>query len=138
MGIRPLTINNVQRMIKILKQITGIQKLKASIFRPTKITHDVASGVERPYVMKKNWGSLRTRIIDVYTNLDAGYRHEVALRSAVMERTIGFKEKKIFRLDPPTCPVCHKVNLLGSRFCSDFRHPSPERHKNRFRPLPSG
>jgi len=122
-GIRPLTIDNVQRMIKLLKRNTGIQKLKASIFRPTKITHDVASGVELPYVMKKNWGSLRTKMIDVYTNLDAGYMDEVALRSAGMDRKIDFKDKKIYRLEPPTCPICHKVNLLGSRFCSDCRHP---------------
>jgi len=122
-GIRPMTIDNLQRMIKLLKRMTGNQKLKASIFRPTKITHDVASGVELPYVMKKNWGSLRTKMIDVYTNLDASYMDEVALRNAGMERTTILKEKKIYKLEPPVCSICRKVNLLGSKYCSDCMHP---------------
>jgi hypothetical protein len=65
----------------------------------------------------------KAKMIDVSTNPDAGYRDEIALRSAGMERKIDFKEKKIYRLEPPTCPICHKVNLPGSRFCSDCRHP---------------
>jgi integrase len=125
-GIRPMSIDNLQRMIKLLKKWTGIKKLKASIFRPTKITHDVASGVELPYIMKKNWGSLRTKMIDVYTNLDAGYMDEVALRNAGMERRTGFKEKKIYKLEPPVCPVCHKVNLLGSKYCAECITPLTE------------
>jgi integrase/recombinase XerD len=128
-GIRPLTIDNVQRMIKLLRRNTGILKLKASIFRPSKITHDVASGVELPYIMKKNWGSLRTKMIDVYTNLDAGYMDEVALRNAGMERRIDLKEKKQYKLEPPICPICHKVNLLGSKYCSDCMHPLTEEAK---------
>jgi integrase len=128
-GIRPLTIDNVQRMIKLLRKNTGIHKLKASIFRPSKITHDVASGVELPYVMKKNWGSLRTKMIDVYTNLDAGYMDEIALRNAGMERKSDLKEKKQYKLEPPVCPICHKVNLLGSKYCSDCMHPLTEEAK---------
>jgi site-specific recombinase XerD len=125
-GIRPLTIDNVQRMIKLLRRNTGINKLKASVFRPSKITHDVASGVELPYIMKKNWGSLRTKMIDVYTNLDAGYMDEVALRNAGMERKIDLKEKKQYKLEPPVCPICHKVNLLGSKYCSECMTPLTE------------
>jgi len=128
-GIRPMSIDNLQRMIKLLKKWTGITKLKASIFRPTKITHDVASGVELPYIMKKNWGSLRTKMIDVYTNLDAGYMDEVALRNAGMERKTELKEKKIYKLEPPVCPVCHKVNLLGSKYCSECLTPLTEEAK---------
>ena len=130
-GIRPLTIDNVQRMIKLLRRNTGIRKLKASIFRPSKITHDVASGVELPYVMKKNWGSLRTKMIDVYTNLDAGYMDEVALRNAGMERKTDLKEKKQYKLEPPVCPICHKVNLLGSKYCSDCMYPLTEESKQK-------
>jgi integrase len=128
-GIRPLTIDNVQRMIKLLRRNTGINKLKASIFRPSKITHDVASGVELPYIMKKNWGSLRTKMIDVYTNLDSGYMDEVALRNAGMERNTDLKMKKQYKLEPPVCPACHKVNLLGSKYCSECMTPLSEEAK---------
>jgi len=122
-GIRPMTIDNVQRMLKLIKNKTGIHKLKASIFRSSRITHDVASGVELPYIMKKNWGTLTTKMIDVYTNLDANYLDEVALRNAGMERTLEFKEQQVYRLEPPVCPICHKVNLLGSKYCAECRHP---------------
>jgi hypothetical protein len=101
-------------MIKLLRRNTGIRKLKAIIFRPSKITHDVASGVELPYIMKNNWGLLRTKMIDVYTNLDAGYMDEIALRNAGMERKTDLKDKKQYKIEPPVCPICHKVNLLGS------------------------
>ncbi len=73
--------------------------------------------------MKKNWGSLRTKMIDVYTNLDAGYLDEVALRHAGMDRNAEFKEKKVYKLEPPVCPICHRVNLLGSKFCTECLHP---------------
>lgn len=125
-GIRPLTISNIQRMMKLLRRNTGIKKLKSSIFRPSRITHDVASGVELPYIMKKNWGSLRTKMIDVYTNLDSGYMDEVALRNAGMERKTEFKDKKIYKLEPPVCSICHKVNLLSSKFCAFCMNPLTE------------
>jgi integrase/recombinase XerD len=128
-GIRPMTIDNLQRIMNLLKRVTGIKKLKASIFRPTKITHDVTSGVELPYIMKKNWGSLRTKMIDVYTNLDSRYMDEVALRNAGMERRTDFKEKRIYKLEPPVCPICHKVNLMGSKFCSECIYPLTDRTK---------
>jgi len=47
----------------------------------------------------------------------------VALRNAGMERK---REKKIYKLEPPVCPICHKVNLLGSLYCSDCLHPLTE------------
>jgi predicted amidophosphoribosyltransferase len=79
--------------------------------------------------MKKNWGSLRTKMIDVYTNLDTGYMDEVALRNAGMERKIDLKVKKQYKLEPPICPICHKVNLLGSKYCSDCMQPLTEESK---------
>jgi len=36
---------------------------------------------------------------------------------ARMEQKIDLKAKKQYK--PPVCPICHKVNLLGSKYCSD-------------------
>lgn len=125
-GIRPLTIDNVQRMMKLIRRDTGIKKVKASIFRPSRITADVASGVELPYVMKKNWGSLRTKMIDVYTNLDSSYMDDTALRHAGMERKKDEVKKNIYKVEPPVCPACQTVNLIGSQFCTKCLGPLNE------------
>jgi integrase len=120
-SIRPLTIDNVQRIIRDVKKRTGIQKLKASLFRPSRITADVKAGVELAYIMKKNWGSLKTKMIDLYTNLDAGYMDEVALGAAGMERKHTEKEKNIYKVEPPICPACGEVNVLGAKYCKECR-----------------
>lgn len=122
-GIRPLTIDNVQRMMKLIRRDTGIKKVKASIFRPSRITADVASGVELPYIMKKNWGSLRTKMIDIYTNLSADYMDDTALRHAGMERKKEQIKKSIYKVEPPICPSCQSVNLIGSHFCNKCMTP---------------
>lgn len=125
-GVRPLTIDNVQRMMKLLRRDTGISKLKASIFRPSRITADVSSGVELPYIMKKNWGHLKTKMIDVYTNLDENYMDDVALRHANMKTKEELQSRKIYKVEPPVCPVCKNLNLIGSHFCSKCMSPLTE------------
>ena len=56
------------RLIRTLRQRTGIQKLKPSIFRPSRITHDVADGYDLQYLMLKNWGSLKSSMIEYTRN----------------------------------------------------------------------
>lgn len=130
-GIRPLTIDNVQRIMKLLKRDTGITKLKASIFRPSRITADVSSGVELPYIMKKNWGHLRTKMIDIYTNVDSNYLDNTALRHANMKTRDELQAKKIYKVESPVCPACHSVNLIGSNFCSKCLGPLTEEGKRK-------
>jgi site-specific recombinase XerD len=128
-GIRPVSIDNLQRLVKNIRRDTGIKKLKPSIFRPTKITHDVSAGYELPYIMKKNWGHLRTNMIDLYTNLDSTYLDEVALRHAGMKRTEDMKKKNVYKVVPPVCPACQTVNLIGSHFCAKCMQPLTEEAK---------
>jgi hypothetical protein len=44
------------------------------------------------------------KMIDVYSNLDAGHMDEVALRNAGMEIKLELKDKKIYELEPPNLP----------------------------------
>ena len=125
-GIRPMTIDNLQRLVRNIKRDTGIKKLKPSIFRPTRITHDVSAGYELPYIMKKNWGTLKTKMVDLYTNIDNSYLDETALRHAGMKRVSDQKEKKTYKVEPPVCPTCQSVNLIGSQFCSKCMTPLNE------------
>lgn len=105
-------------LMKELRRATGMKKLKLSIFRPSRITHDVKAGYDMPYIMKKNWGSLKTNMIDLYTNIDSDYVDQVALRQAGMARVEEMKDKEQYKLEVPECPGCHTLNVMGSQFCS--------------------
>jgi integrase len=122
-GIRPVSIDNLQRLVKNIKRDTGIKKLKPSIFRPTRITHDVSAEYPLPFIMKKNWGTLKTKMIDLYTNIDNNYLDETALRHANMKTVSDQKEKKTYKVEPPVCQKCSTVNLLEAQFCSKCMAP---------------
>lgn len=125
-GPRKMTKDNLDRVIIDLKERTGMKKLKPSIFRPSRITSDVAEGYDPAYLMKKNWGHLKTNMLDLYTNLDADYIDQVALRRAGMQRVVEMKEREIYRIEPPTCPACKTLNVMGAKFCSKCLTPLTE------------
>ena len=125
-GLKPLSKANLDRIIHYLKESTGNTKLKPSIFRPSRITADVADNYDLPYIMKKNWGHLKTGMIDLYTNLDEEYIDQVALRKAGMERVKDMKEKETYKMEPPICPACGTLNVLGAEYCSKCITPLSE------------
>lgn len=114
----PMTKDNLDRVIRYLKAKTGIRKLKPSIFRPSRITHDVKSGYDLPYVMLKNWGSLKTPMIDLYTNVDADYIDQEALRKAGMDRKKESPRPTAHPLETGVCPICADPYLMGMRYCA--------------------
>jgi len=52
-----MTKDALDRVMIRLRHRTGNQKLKPGIFRPSKISADVADGYDLPYVMLKNWAT---------------------------------------------------------------------------------
>jgi integrase/recombinase XerD len=54
----PLEMDAIVRLIRSLRQKTGIERLSPAIFRPSRITHDVTDGYDSSYLMLKNWGHL--------------------------------------------------------------------------------
>jgi integrase len=123
---RQWDIDAAQFMIKTLREATGLKNLKPSMFRPSRITHDVKAGYDLPYIMKKNWGHLKTPMIDLYTNIDASYIDQVALRQAGMTRRETVKEQEQHKIEPPVCKQCGSLNTLGSQFCSRCQSPLTE------------
>jgi integrase/ribosomal protein L40E len=107
-----------QATMKELKKDTGFKNLKLSIFRPSRITDDVKNGYDLAFVMKKNWGNLKTNMIDLYTNLDADFVDQETLRKAGMARIETLKEKDQHMIEVPVCARCGTMNTLGSSFCS--------------------
>jgi len=114
---RQWDIDAAQFMIMNLRNDTGLKNLKPSMFRPSRITHDVKAGFDLPYIMKKNWGHLKTPMIDLYTNIDDTYIDQVALRQAGMVRQETMKGQD-HKLEVPVCARCGTMNPIGSGFCS--------------------
>jgi site-specific recombinase XerD len=114
--IRPITNATLVYLIKELKARTGITKLKPSIFRPSKITHDVEDGLDHSYLMMKNWGSLSTRMLAVYAKPSRDYIDRVALEHAGIKHEVK-KGPKGKRLAPRQCPECGTLNPSGAMYC---------------------
>jgi hypothetical protein len=102
-------------LIRRLKKKTGIEKLKPSIFRPTNITHDVESGKDLTYVMKKNWGHF-TKTINIYAKPGREYMDRVALSAAGIKQAPRTGQTS-GSLKPLICPRCHTLNPTGAEHC---------------------
>lgn len=123
---RPMTKTGFDALIEHIRHRTGITKLKPGIMRSTRITHDVAQNYPSAYIMKKNWGNLKTKMLDLYTNLDDNYIDQTALRQAGMARVAESKSKESYKLEVPVCPACGTVNMVGSLWCSHCQGPLTE------------
>jgi integrase/recombinase XerD len=112
----PLEMDAIVRLIRSLPQKTGIERLSPAIFRPSRITHDVTDGYDSSYLMLKNWGTLKTSMLQVYAKPGEDYITNYALEKAGIKRSQKVKEReRIF--DPITCPQCSTINPPGKRFC---------------------
>jgi len=112
----PLEMDAIVRLIRSLREKTGIQKLQPSIFRPSRITHDVEDGYDASYLMLKNWGTLKTPMLQVYAKPGAEYMTNYALEKAGIQ-TPGKTRERSKALDPITCPRCSTLNPPGKKFC---------------------
>ncbi len=119
-GVRGIGHATLRYIIQDLRERTGIDKLKPSIFRPSKITHDVEDGFDHSYIMQKNWGSLSTKMMAVYAKPGKDYIDRVALEHAGIKTEIkrGPKGKK---LAPVQCPECSTLNPSGAVYCMTCR-----------------
>jgi hypothetical protein len=112
----PLEMDAITRLIRGLRQKTGIPKLRPSIFRPSRITHDVEDGYDSSYLMLKNWGTLKTPMLQVYARPGEDYIIKYALEKAGIKIPAKTRERSK-ALDPVTCPRCQTLNPPGKRFC---------------------
>lgn len=114
------------RLIRSLRKKTGIQKLKPSIFRSTRITHDVADGYDTAYLMKKNWGTLKTNMLEIYAKPDEDYITRYALEKSGVELPKKIRERSKV-LDPITCIHCSWINPPGTEYCGHCGRPLDEK-----------
>ena len=78
----PIENTAILRLIRTLRKKTGNPRLKPSIFRPSRITHDVSDGFDLQYLMLKNWGSLKSSMIEIYAKPGEEYISKYALEKA--------------------------------------------------------
>ncbi len=112
-----MTKGAFDKRIKEIKEKTGIQKLKPGIMRSTRITHDVAAGQDVQYIMLKNWGNLKTSMLDKYTNLSGDYIDSKAMEYAGLK--IVDKAKVVDPMQPVQCPKCFTINEPGNKHCRE-------------------
>lgn len=124
----PLEMDAITRLIRSLRQKTGIKTLLPSIFRPSRITHDVIDGYDSSYLMLKNWGTLKTSMLQVYAKPGEDYISKYALEKAGIKNSQKPRERET-TLDPITCPNCETVNPPGKRFCGHCGHTLTEEAK---------
>lgn len=106
-----------EKRIYDLKKRTGITKLKPGIMRSTRITHDVAAGQDVQYIMLKNWGNLKTSMLDRYTNLSGEYIDAKAMEYAGLKK--AEKVKTVDPMQPVQCPQCFTINEAGFKHCRE-------------------
>lgn len=111
---RKLSPYTIYAMMTTLRRRTGIEKLKPSLFRPSKITHDIEDGYDPAYVMMKNFGHLRTKMLDVYAKPGRDYVDRVALEKAGIKPAMKPQERP---LKPLQCPECRTLNPSAARHC---------------------
>ena len=122
-----LSKSGLDKVIQSLRRETGIKHLSPYVFRPSRITHDVEDGYESAYVSLKNWGSLKTPMLDVYTNLSADYTDRIALEHAgIRPRETAPRANP---LKPVECPRCRNLNPPGSAGCNVCLLPLTEQAK---------
>jgi hypothetical protein len=112
-----LTRGGYETAVRKLRDKTGIKKLKPGIMRSTRITHDVAAGQDVQYIMLKNWGNLKTSMLDKYTNLSGDYIDSKALEYAGLKKVD--KVQQADPMQPVQCPKCYTINEPGNKHCRE-------------------
>jgi hypothetical protein len=117
MGGRHVRLNKdlFDRIVRLARDRSGVERLKPGILRPTRITHDLEDGLPMQYVALRAWGTLKSQMIDVYANPSADYTDKIALEAAGI--SMEKKRPRERTLDPIQCE-CATINPPGSRFCS--------------------
>jgi integrase len=128
----PLTKIGITMLFRRLKARSGIEKLKPSIFRPTKITHDLEDGYNQTYVQMKAWGNMSSQMLRIYAKPSKEFLDREALERSgvgddlakIAERKKQYRTQKTEKLwKPSECPTCQNLNPPGVNFCLLCRKP---------------
>ena len=101
--------------VRKLAKRAGIQKnVHPHLFRHTRITHLIASGVQESVIKKMMWNNLNSQMFSVYVSLG----EEDIDRELAQNAGIKMKDPQKKFLDPIQCQGCGELNGPTHQFCS--------------------
>lgn len=114
---KPLKYQNTLKTIKQFAEEAGIErKITPHIFRHTRVTMCLRSGMQETLLKKTFWGNETTDMLKIYAHLTPGDADNAFAKMAGVELPDDAQEESI--LKPVQCEQCHYVNSPGARFCS--------------------
>jgi len=126
----PLGPYAVPELVREIAARLEMPKLTPSVFRPTRITHDVEDGYNIAYISMKNWGNMATPMIRVYAKPSEKFMDEEALNragiKAVAEDLKKIREARVASWTPQLCPHCETLNPPGMPYCGRCQRPLTE------------
>jgi len=126
----PLGPYTIPEIIRDLKVKENLPKLKPSIFRPSKFTHEAEDGYPMAYIAMKGWGNMGTRMIRIYVKPSRDFMNNEALtRAGIREDVDSLKkvrEDRAAAWKPHLCPTCGTMNPPGMPYCGHCMMPLTE------------
>jgi len=111
---RPLLYQNARNLVFRTVKRAGIQKkVTPHLFRHSRITHLVNSGLQESVIKKMMWNNLDTQMFKTYVSLSEG-----DIDNALAEKAGISIKKKTQSLEPKECPFCGELNGPTHQFCS--------------------
>jgi integrase len=106
--------------VRKLAKRAGIQKnVHPHLFRHTRITHLIASGVQESVIKKMMWNNLNSQMFSVYVSLG----EEDIDRELAQNAGIKMKDPQKKFLDPIQCQGCGELNGPTHQFCCQCGKP---------------
>ncbi len=110
-----LTYNAMKKIIAKTAEKAGVKKkFTLHIFRHTRITHLIQSGMSESVIKMMMWGSVSTNMFEVYAHLSGADidREVLKLNNIPVE-----SQQLSGCVEPIVCPNCREINGSDSRYC---------------------
>jgi site-specific recombinase XerD len=110
-----MTYNAMKKIITKTAQTAGIKKkFTLHIFRHSRITHLIQSGMNESAIKLMMWGSVSTNMFEVYAHLSGADIDREVLKLYGIDPGVQQVAK---RVEPIVCPTCKEINSPISRYC---------------------
>ena len=110
-----MTYNAMKKIIAKTAEKAGVRKkFTLHIFRHSRITHLIQSGMSESVIKMMMWGSVSTNMFEVYAHLSGADidREVYKLNNIPVD-----SQKPSQCVEPRVCPSCGEINGMNSAYC---------------------
>lgn len=100
---------------ELAKQAGITKKIRPHLFRHSRITHLLQTGMSESAVKLVMWGDINSKMFDSYAHLTG---EDVSREYARMHGIVTEDWQNANPMEPVQCPNCHRVHPAGTEFCS--------------------